>query len=209
MSPTEPTRRALDVSRLPSFAFGHRDPMWWGIIALLAIEGMGFVFLYVAYFYIRGNQHVWPPSAMPYATFIAATTVSVALLCSGGCALRMNHWAKKGKLFPTRRWLGCVSAFSVVALAARAYEFASLPFRWDSHGHGSVFWVLLGMHTFHAVTSFGENTTMYALLHKGPVEKRHMVDVEGNGFYWYFIVITQLVTYAILYLDPSVLAVLT
>ena len=37
------TRRpALDVSELPHVALGHRDPLWWGVVGLMAIESTVF-----------------------------------------------------------------------------------------------------------------------------------------------------------------------
>ena len=34
--------KTLDVSRLPTYAYGHRSLMWWGTQCLMAIEGTVF-----------------------------------------------------------------------------------------------------------------------------------------------------------------------
>src|SRR5581483_10039322 len=34
--------RSLDVSGLPSYKFSHHSLMWWGLMGLIAIEGMAF-----------------------------------------------------------------------------------------------------------------------------------------------------------------------
>jgi cytochrome c oxidase subunit 1/cytochrome c oxidase subunit I+III len=44
-----------------------------------------------------------------------------------------------------------------------------------------------------------------ALLHRGPIEKKHLVDLEVNGIYWYFVVLSWLPIYVILYLDGAAL----
>ena len=57
----------LDVSQLPSVAFGSRDSLWWGVMGLILIEvtilGIGMV----SYLYLRTLAPVWPPppTALP------------------------------------------------------------------------------------------------------------------------------------------------
>ena len=51
---------ALDVSALPTFAFGARSPMWWGTMGLVAIESTVFALTIMTYFYLRSHAHVWP-----------------------------------------------------------------------------------------------------------------------------------------------------
>ena len=57
------------------------------------------------------------------------------------------------------------------------------------------------MHTMHLIAGLIENALFLALLYIGPVEKKHLVDLEVNGIYWYFVVFSWLPLYAILYLD--------
>ena len=51
---------ALDVGGLPSYGFGTRSLMWWGTVAMCAIEGTAFAFMIVVYFYLRSLAHGWP-----------------------------------------------------------------------------------------------------------------------------------------------------
>lgn len=53
-------RRELDVSALPSYAFGHRSLMWWGTFGLIAIEGTIFAIAIGAYLYLRSQADSWP-----------------------------------------------------------------------------------------------------------------------------------------------------
>ncbi|MFT3916436.1 MAG: hypothetical protein QM704_20875 [Anaeromyxobacteraceae bacterium] len=46
----------------------------------------------------------------------------------------------------------------------------------------------------------------FALLSKGPVLEKHRTDVETTGLYWYVVVAWWVPTYALLYLDPLLLA---
>jgi hypothetical protein len=47
----------------------------------------------------------------------------------------------------------------------------------------------------------GENLLFLALLFRGPVERKLMVDLDVNGFYWYFVVGGWAVTFAVVYLE--------
>jgi cytochrome c oxidase subunit I+III len=88
-----------------------------------------------------------------------------------------------------------------LALVFRALEFRYLPFRWDSNVYGSVFWGALVLHTLHLGSGVLESLLVDVLLFKGPVEKKHLVDIEVNGIYWYFAVFAWVPQFCILYLE--------
>src|SRR5438034_6203975 len=65
----EPIRRplTLDVSGLPSVAFGHRNTTWLANVFFMAIEGMMFALMFASYFYLRTRSTNWPPGHLPPA----------------------------------------------------------------------------------------------------------------------------------------------
>src|SRR5438552_15403539 len=75
-APGTPT---LDVSGLPSNAFGHRAPLWWGVLLLIAIESTAMGLLLVSYFYLRGNYDVWPPTTMAPGALRLAIVQAIVL----------------------------------------------------------------------------------------------------------------------------------
>lgn len=100
----------------------------------------------------------------------------------------MNGAAYRGQLVRMRRCMVVATALSVAAVATRVWEFRALPFRWDTDAYGSAVWGLLTLHTTHLGLGVIENLMFVVLLYRGPVEKKHLVDVEVNGMYWYFVV---------------------
>ena len=54
---------ALDVSTLPTHAFGHRSVMWWATMCMIAIEGMAFALAISSYLYLKGRMPHWPGGA--------------------------------------------------------------------------------------------------------------------------------------------------
>ena len=43
----------LDVSGLPTYAYGNRSLMWWGTLGMILIESTVFALAIVTYFYLR------------------------------------------------------------------------------------------------------------------------------------------------------------
>jgi heme/copper-type cytochrome/quinol oxidase subunit 3 len=199
MTPTD----VLNVSGLPSFAFGRRDPRWLAVLLLIAIEGSVFGLVLFAYFYLRLGVQVWPPTT-PGPTEIAfGGAIATALVASAVTTHFVNRSAYVASLTRARFWLLLTTVLSAAALALRAVELTQVPFRWDSNAFGSVFWAALCLHTMHLIAGTVENALFLALLYLGPIEKKHLVDLEVNGIYWYFVVLSWLPLYAILYLSGA------
>jgi heme/copper-type cytochrome/quinol oxidase subunit 3 len=196
--------RALDVSALPTFAFGHRSPMWWALIGMIAIESTMFGLLIAAYFYLVWREPNWPPGVAPPALLWG--TITTALLV---VSLVPNALAKRAgeelDLSGVRLWMVVSAAVAVVIVAIRAMEFVYLNVWWDSNAYGSIVWMLLGMHTAHLLTDLYDTIVLAVLMFTGPIEGKRYVDVSENGVYWYFVVVSWLPVYAILYLAARVL----
>jgi heme/copper-type cytochrome/quinol oxidase subunit 3 len=192
-------RGRVTVRELPSYAFGPRDPMWWGVALLMCIEGTTIALLLLTYFYTRQRVDVWPTTAPTRTSLAAGAATTAVLLVSVVPMHLMNAEAYRGALVRMRRFMVAATALSLVALATRIWEFAALPFRWDAHAYGSVVWGLLTLQTTHLGLGVIENLMFVALLYRGPVEKKHLVDVEVNGVYWYFVVAGWLPIAASLY----------
>jgi cytochrome c oxidase subunit 3 len=194
-------RRAIDVSKLPTHAFGPRDPLWWGVMLLVAIEGSMLVLLAMSYFYVRSRTAPFPPVAVPRAA-AAVATVEVALwLASAVPTYRAGRAAIAGDLAAMRRQLIAATALGTIAAVLRWYEVHLLPFRWDSHAYGSVVWALLGLQWIHGLTGIGENLVYIVLLYVGPVEDKHRADIEVSTPLWYFVVAGAVLAWAVVFLE--------
>jgi cytochrome c oxidase subunit 3 len=197
------SRRSLDVSALPSIAFGPRAPLWWGVVGLLAIEGTALAMIAAAYLYVRRNVVEWPPAGTSLPALGAATGELVVLLLSLLPMILVDRASRREEYLPVTLGLGVMTAFGLASLGLRAYQFASaLGTRWDADVYGSVVWFLLGMHAVHVITSTVENALILAVLVIGPVERKDYVDAHLNALFWYFVVGTWIAVYALVYLAP-------
>jgi cytochrome c oxidase subunit III len=196
--------RALDVSTLPTFAFGHRSPMWWGLIGMIAIESTMFALLIGTYFYLVWREPNWPPGVEAPALLWGSVNTLVLLASLVPNALA-KHAAEELDLSGIRVWMVVSAIVAVGIVAIRSLEFVYLNVWWDQNAYGSVVWMLLGMHTAHLVTDLYDTIVLAVLMFTGPLEGKRYVDVSENAVYWYFVVVSWLPVYAILYLAPRVL----
>lgn len=198
-------RRVLDASGLPEIAFGHRDPLWWGCAGLIAIESTMLLLLLATYFYLRGNFTAWPPTGAGARTQAYAAAEALVLAVSAVPTHLSNRAALRGEVRSIQRWLGLVTALGVVFLLLRWRVLVNLPFRWDLHAYGSVFWAFLFLDTLHAASGVLENAAMLAVALRGPLEKKHLVDVHTGGFLWYFVIASWLPCWFVLFVAPGLL----
>jgi cytochrome c oxidase subunit 3 len=195
-----PVRRgdALDVSRLPSYGFSHRSLMWWGNAGMMTIEGVAFAFMIVIYFYLRDLANAWPDGGQPPDLLYGSLNLAI-IVASAWPNYRTQQAANDRDLHRVRRWLYVCSAFGVALCAVRWLEFDALNVRWDDGAYGSVVWVLLGVHSFNLVTDVADTFVLTAVTYAKPVEGKRFVDIAENCGYWYFVVLTWLPIYAVIY----------
>jgi cytochrome c oxidase subunit I+III len=191
----------LDVSGLPSFTFGHRSLMWWGVLSMIVIEGMFFAMLIGAYFYLRGRVPSWPPGAKIPELFYGLINTLVLV-----ASVIPNIWYQRAAqhLDLKRVQIGLLVSivFAIAFVVIRVFEFRSLNVHWTTNAYGSIIWVLLGMHTVHLITDLIDTLVLTVLMFTDKVEGKRFVDVSENAFYWYFVVIAWLPVFLVIYLVP-------
>jgi cytochrome c oxidase subunit 3 len=195
----------VDVSHLPRHAFGARAPTWWGTVLLIAIEGTMMGLLLVSYFYLRGNFQVWPPSAMGDRVFRLALVQAGMLALSLVPVVLASAAAKRGQVPRARGLLLAGTLMGAAMLVLRAIEIGALPFRWDANAYGSIFWMILILHSTHVLSGVAENAVLLAVLWVGPVEEKHLGDVEISAALWAFVVLEWVAAAIILYAEPILL----
>jgi cytochrome c oxidase subunit III len=194
-------RHTIDVSHLPTYAFGHRSLMWWATGGMIVIEGTMFAIALVAYYYLRGMAMHWPMSAAP-PDLLFGTLNTIVLLASG----IPNHYAARAAeredLPRVRLWMVLCLLFGVAFNVLRALEFTTLNTHWSANAYGSIVFALLTLHTVHMVTDFIDTAVLTTLMYTGPLNGRRFVDVNENADYWWFIIAAWLPIYFTLYIAP-------
>jgi heme/copper-type cytochrome/quinol oxidase subunit 3 len=198
-------RRTLDVSLLPMGAFGSRGLTFWGTLGIVLIEGTAFALAIGAYFYLATRYTAWPPQGVGLPDLRWGTVNTLVLLASLIPNELVRRAAERVDLRSVRLWLVVALVFAAAFNAVRVMEFRHLNVAWDHDAYGSIVWLLLGLHTTHIVTDFLDSVVLAVLLFTGPVEERRFVDAEDNAGYWYFVVLTWLPIYGVIYWAPRLI----
>jgi heme/copper-type cytochrome/quinol oxidase subunit 3 len=196
--------RAYDVSPLPSFGFGNRSVTWWGTLGMIAIEGTVFALAIATYLYVRSRVPDWPPGlSAPWLGW--GTAALVVMLVSAVPNMLAKQAADRLDLNATRLWLSVTAVFGIALIVIRVYEFAALNVWWDTNAYGSAVWTLLGLHTVHLATDLGDSLVLIALTFSDTFTPKRFVDLSENAMYWYFVVVSWVPIYGVIYLAPRIL----
>jgi cytochrome c oxidase subunit 3 len=198
------SRRVLDVSGLPSTTFGPRDPLWWSVVLLIAIEGTMLALLAVSYAYVSDRTDPFPPVHWSRSLAWIATLDMALWLASSWPQRRTSKAAVRRDLYAMRKNLIVATLIAIAGLVVRIYVMKHLPFRWDSHAYGSVVWGLLAVHFTHGLTAIGEDALYCVLLFVGPVEEKHRTDIEVSAPLVYFVAAGGLLIWALVFLPVLV-----
>jgi cytochrome c oxidase subunit III len=194
-------RPMIDVRELPDYAFGHQGLIWWGTTAFMVIEGSSFALLFVTYFFYRVKAPHWPPDGS-YPALRLGTINLILMLVSAIPNQFSKTAAEQFHVQRARLWLLVCLALGVAFMVVRWFEFSALGTSWDSNAYGSIVWVTLGTHALQVVTQLGETAVIAALMFTAHTEPKRLVDVSENARYWYFVVVTYVPIYLLIYWGP-------
>lgn len=193
-------------TRLAHQGFSHHAPVWWGNTLVILFEGAGFLALVVTYFYIWRNFDTWPPTAT-LVPDLGVSTLNLAVLVVG--ILPMWHLAhiapRQDKTRALGYWLLVCFMFGLAAAVLRVMEFKSVHTRWDSNAYGMIVWAILAVHFAHIVAATLETLALGIVMLRGPVLEKHFRDISVNAVYWYFVALSWVGLYALVFLSPRVM----
>jgi cytochrome c oxidase subunit 3 len=193
---------SIDLSELPDYLFGVGSIGYWGGIAFMLIEGMGFVLAIGAYFYLLPYEHEWPPGGIAPPPLFWATASLVAALLSEIPNVLTARAAKRQAKAATQRWIAWTSVFGFALIVLRGFEFHAFNVRWDHNAYGSINWALLVMHHADLITDLYDTLVLAVMVFVKPVDGRKFSDVNDNAVFWHFIVVTWVIVYVMVYWVP-------
>lgn len=197
------THVAADLSNLEEHGFDSRVVTWWGTLAFMALEGMGFALCYGIFLYVAWLNPEWPLGFSPQPLFWTNvfTIGMVMSLVPNFIVMRFTHRKDNRAL----RWLlVLMSLIGLGLLVVRWFEFGALTLRWDENVYGSILWVFLGFHTLHLATDVVDTIVMTALFFTAHVPEKRFTDADENALYWAFVVAGWLPFYMLLYWAPRI-----
>ena len=195
-------RIVANVTELPSTVYGHRSLMWWGTLGFIVIEGSTLFICAISYFYIRRNFETWPPEHVLLPSLTIAT-VQVALMVLSNIPMRwVDRAARRVDLRSVRTGMVVCTALALAMCVLRAFEFRDLNVRWDSNAYGTVAWATVFAHGTLLLLQTLESIVFTILLFSPNLEQRDLAGASDTAVYWYFLTLSWVPLYAIVYLSP-------
>ena len=200
----EPIRpMTLDVSDLPSVAFGRSNTTWLANVFYMTIEGTMFALMWASYFYLRTRVQEWPPGHLAPDLRYGVANVVIFVL-----SLIPARWVQRrapsGDRAAIRIGLVVLAAFALAATVVRVFEFTTLNCKWSDDAYSSTLWVLIGIHAGHLVTELIETLVILGVAFTSKMEGTRLADAAINSDYWYFVVGTGLINFLFIYVLPRV-----
>lgn len=192
-----------EVLPQPDHGFSHHAPFWWGNRFMIFVEGAAFAVLAASYFYIRWNFDSWPPPRTPLPDLgIASIDLLVLVVSAAPLWYVARLAARQARPAVLGSWLALGVLFGIAAIVLRVYEFPALHTRWNSNAYGSITWTILGVHFAHLLAGTLETLLIALVMFVGPIEVKHYADATAVAAYWYFVVISWVALYAIVFIAP-------
>ena len=201
-APERPMRVVADVSDLPSIVFGRRGLVWWGTVGFMVVEGTTLAIIIASYLYLRRNFQELPPLRTPLPSLGLPTAGLLVLLLSLVPTRLFDRAAKRLDTGATMRWLWASTALIAVAMVLRYLEFRSLNAHYDLNAYASVVWAVLLTHFTLLIVDVFESGTLAMIYTLGRTEPKHYVDAANNAFYTYFMILSWVPAYVVVYWLP-------
>jgi heme/copper-type cytochrome/quinol oxidase subunit 3 len=194
-----------NLAGLPSVVFGRRQVIWWGTLGFMVVEGVTLSATLATWFYVRQNFQEWPPPGTPMPDLTLGTLGLLSLLAGFIPYRILDRAAKRLDRGAVRRWLWGGTAASLIATIIRFLEFSALDAPFDLNAYASAVWAILVTHLTLLVADVFETGTAAVIFTLGRDEPKHFPDASDNSAYWYFLALSWVPCYAVIYLLPRVM----
>lgn len=185
---------------------GSRPLGWWGTILLIGTEGTIFALLLFVNFYLRANNHPWPPPGIEKPELIKSGARSILLVGSSWPAALAERALKRGQVRRFRGWLALTFAMASAFLYGHIAEYLELSkkFTPTSNAYGSVFYGITGLHAIHLVVGMMVLAYLFIQSLRGRYGPgRSHTGVECGLLYWHFVDAVWVAVFSSLYMSVT------
>lgn len=199
------TYAAIDVSGFPRVNPNRKDPLWWGILGLIAIELTVVMTFVVSYFYLRMGAPEWPPAGVAPPPMFWETINLGCLLASAGAMWWAGDRINKGDTRGLIVGIAVALLLDALVLVFRWFQMMEFDFRWSEHAYGSIVWAITVFHFTHVASAIMGTAVIEVLALKGFWNRERQVAVVVDTLYWYFVSFAWVPLYLTVYWAPRVL----
>ncbi len=161
-------------------------PLVLGMVIFLASETMLFAAMFAAYYELRSQAAVWPPSGVSFSVIEASTGTALLAFSSLTMFLATRSLSRK-RHGAARAWFVGTCGLGMLFLGLTVHGWSDAKFHISSHAYGSLFYLMLGVHALHVLVGI----VLIAMLALGVRERAFLREedagAEAIGYYWHFV----------------------
>jgi cytochrome c oxidase subunit I+III len=184
---------------------GSRAVSRWGMVLTMVTLATALATLIFSYLYLRLKPPQWPPDGIPSPDPIVPGIALVLLLVSIVPMRRAAQGVRRNEAAPIRPGLQAVVILGVIYIAVSFFSYSRLGFNYQTQAFGSIFAVLAALQLL--TTAAGvvmSAVSLFWFVRGGTQPSRHQ-SITDIALFWYYAAAAGVVTYALLYLAPSIL----
>ena len=174
-------------------------PLVFGVVLFLASELMFFAGLFAAYFDLRSQATVWPPSDV-HLDVVSASIGTLLLFASSVAMVLMTKALARQRYRAAHGWLasGIVCGIAFIAIALTGY--AKNTFSIASNAYGSLYYTMTGFHLLHVAAGIILLVGLYFALRSPAINANQRAGAEAISYYWHFVFVVWVGIWCAIYL---------
>jgi cytochrome c oxidase subunit 3 len=174
------------VDAPPAGAPGY-DKAWWGMLVVIATEGMIFLVLLAANFFLRATAKQWPPTGVELPELFQTSIFTAVLLASSLPIFWVDAAIKRGRMRQVQAGLALSWLMGAAFLVHTALDFEALHFGWRDNAYGSIYYTIIGLHALHVVVGLLFSLMVQLKIALGRIDERRHVTLDVFSLYWHFV----------------------
>jgi heme/copper-type cytochrome/quinol oxidase subunit 3 len=164
-----------------------RDKAWWGMLVVVTTEGMVFLVLLAAYFFLRASSRAWPPAGVELPELFQTSIFTAVLLGSSLPVFWADAAIRRGRVGQARLGLLLSWLMGVAFLVHTVFDFQSLHFGWRDHAYGSIYYAVIGLHALHVLVGLLFSAVVQLKLSRGLLDAHRHKTLDVFSIYWHFV----------------------
>nr|WP_234822479.1 cytochrome c oxidase subunit I [Palleronia aestuarii] len=203
--PEKPMKDAGLGLRLPTYVSGPSAPGWWGVFITMLGDMTAFASLVFGVFFYWTSRPDFPPPGSPHAVPLFVGLAALCFLAAWGATLFARTQNRRHDVVTARLCLGSAAILAIVGVGVLFMSVWMPGLAPASHVYPAILWGLAIWTGAHM--GVGVIMQLYCLAGSmfGKLTPRYDADLWNTTLFWHFLLITGLVTCAVMGLLPGLL----
>jgi heme/copper-type cytochrome/quinol oxidase subunit 3 len=177
------------------------DKAWWGMVVVITTEGMIFLVLLAANFFVRASSKQWPPSGIEKPELFQAWIYSGVLIGSSVPVFWADAAIKRGRVGQAQLGLLLSWLMGATFLVHTVFDFQSLHFGWRDNAYGSIYYTVIGLHATHVFVGLLFGGLVQLKLQRGLLDAERHKTLDVFSLYWHFVDVVWIFVFSSLILS--------